>query len=340
MVRADLRDTEGDWFYWCFRITGAAGRRLQILFTAGNPVGVRGPALSVDGGPWSWLGPGVLIPRGFHVDVPATAREVRLGMTIPYVQTDLEAFLARQPELTRGVLTRSRAGREVELLRLPAQGVLRQRVLLTARHHCCEAMASFVLEGLLTAAARDEALRAHTELVAVPLVDKDGVERGDQGKNRRPRDHNRDYDERPIYPEVRALKALAAGWTDAPVAVALDLHCPYISGTNNEHIYFVGGPEAAMWERVQAFARRLEALRRGPLPYAVKGSVPFGTSWNTAANYRGGQSCTRWATSLPGIRFASSLEIPYANASGAEVNPASARAFGADLAAALSAELT
>ena len=27
-VRQDLRDTNGSWFYWAFRVTGAAGRTL------------------------------------------------------------------------------------------------------------------------------------------------------------------------------------------------------------------------------------------------------------------------------------------------------------------------
>ena len=51
----DMRDTAGSWFYWAFRLRGAAGRRLDIRFTAHNPVGMRGPALSCDGGlNWQW----------------------------------------------------------------------------------------------------------------------------------------------------------------------------------------------------------------------------------------------------------------------------------------------
>src|SRR5918998_4082861 len=56
-VRPDLRDTVGDWFYWNFRVRGAAGRTVNVHFTKGNPIGVRGPAVSIDGGKtWRWAG--------------------------------------------------------------------------------------------------------------------------------------------------------------------------------------------------------------------------------------------------------------------------------------------
>ena len=43
-VRQDLRDTNKDWFYWAFRVKGAAGRTLRFKFTdkyGGGPVGVQ-----------------------------------------------------------------------------------------------------------------------------------------------------------------------------------------------------------------------------------------------------------------------------------------------------------
>src|SRR5262247_3923851 len=56
-VHQDLRDTQGHWFYWQFRVRGAQGRTLTFQFTKGDVVGVLGPAMSVDGGEsWTWLG--------------------------------------------------------------------------------------------------------------------------------------------------------------------------------------------------------------------------------------------------------------------------------------------
>ena len=37
----DMRDTAGSWFYWAFRIRGAAGRRLVVRFSAHTPVGAK-----------------------------------------------------------------------------------------------------------------------------------------------------------------------------------------------------------------------------------------------------------------------------------------------------------
>jgi hypothetical protein len=324
LVHQDLRDTEGDWFYWAFRVRGAAGRTLDVTFTGSDPFTSRGPAVSDDGGAsWRWLGP--VDGRRFTYHVPRGAEDVRFAMTIPYTQADLDAWLAPQDDVARGVLCTSRAGRPVELLRWSAPAP-RGRVLLTARHHACETMASFVLEGFLAEAIAHPTV----DVVAVPFVDKDGVEQGDQGKNRRPRDHNRDYDDQPLYPEVAAVMAL-----DGPFDLALDLHCPWIRGEGNEHIYFVGGEDEANWRRVLRLAAALEAAEHGPLPYAASHGLPFGQGWNTAANYGGGVSFTTAARNLPGRPVSASLEFPYALVDGVETSPDSARRFGRGLARAV-----
>jgi hypothetical protein len=171
--------------------------------------------------------------------------------------------------------------------------------------------------------------------MAIPFIDKDGVEDGDQGKNRAPRDHNRDYSGPSVHPSVAALRERVPAWLQGKLAFALDLHCPHIRGGTNEHIYFVGSQDPAMWRTVGDFSRQLEATRTGPLPYHEKGNVPYGTAWNTAGNTTEGKSFSRWAQDLPGIRFASSLEIPYANVQGAEMTADAARALGRDLARAI-----
>ncbi|NLF86754.1 MAG: hypothetical protein GX571_11685, partial [Lentisphaerae bacterium] len=66
----DMRDTAGSWFYWAFRLRGAAGRRLAIRFSAHTPVGMRGPALSRDGGlTWQWSTE-PFTTEGFTLTVP------------------------------------------------------------------------------------------------------------------------------------------------------------------------------------------------------------------------------------------------------------------------------
>jgi hypothetical protein len=345
-LRPDLRDTAGWWFYWYFRVRDAGDRTLRFEFTNGRPVGVRGPAVSRDGGrTWRWLGASHGDTRSFSYHFAPDDEEVRFAFTIAYLQADWERFLAAHKDnrsLRPDVLCKSRHGRRVECLYVGTpDGEPPHRVLLTARHHACESMASFALEGLLqTVLAGDTEegrwLAENVEFLVVPFVDKDGVEEGDQGKNRRPRDHNRDYSGESIYPETAALRDLVPKWSDGKLHVTMDLHCPWIRGKHNEEIYIVGSSDQRIWAEQQRLGNILESVRQGPLPYRAEDNLPFGTAWNQGNNYKQGTSFSRWTSQLPSVRLAASFELPYANARGAEVNPDSARAFGRDLACALS----
>ena len=177
-------------------------------------------------------------------------------------------------------------------------------------------------------------------MLAIPLVDKDGVEDGDQGKNRQPHDHNRDYAGESIYPSVAAIRKLVPAWAQGKLRVAIDMHCPWIRGTRSEVIYQVGKSDPERWRQQVAFANMLERVQRGTLKYRADDDLPFGKSWNTGSNYGGRMSCSMWAASLEGIQLATSLEIPYANAAGIAVDATSARAFGRDLAQAVRVYLT
>jgi hypothetical protein len=227
----------------------------------------------------------------------------------------------------------------VELLRLGRlDGKAQQRVLLTARNHACEMMASYSLEGILeTILASDETakwLNEHVEFAVIPFVDKDGVEDGDQGKNRRPHDHGRDYIQG-LYPEVRAIQTLVPHWSGGHLTIALDLHCPELRAQN---IYFVGVSDQDIWARVEHFCRILEGVQKGSLVYSSRHNLPYGTSWNV---YQGADllSCANWASTIPQITIASAIEIPYADVSGVAVTAESARSFGRDLACAIYQQL-
>ena len=201
-------------------------------------------------------------------------------------------------------------------------------------------MATYALEGLLSAVLDDDELgrrwRERWQILAVPFMDKDGVEAGDQGKNRAPHDHNRDYNATPLYPEVAAWMKLGESLKDR-VVFSLDLHCPHISGTWNDRVYFVGSSVPAAAEKQKAFTQVLERVCRGPIPFrAAEGYLPYGTAWNTAGNTAAGRSNGAWASeTFPEARFVGGIEIPYADASGVEVNADSARALGRDLAQAI-----
>jgi hypothetical protein len=342
-LHQDLRDTEGWWFYWAFRVRGAGGRTLRFHFTDRDPVGARGPAFSLDAGAtWQWLNRD-FSPAGFTFAFPPGGPEVRLAFGMVYTQTRGDRFLAslgRSPHLRAEPLATTRKGRPVErLLAGRLDGPPDHRVVVTARHHCCEMMASYTLEGLVTAVLADDAtgrwLRAHVVFAVLPFMDKDGVEEGDQGKNRRPHDHNRDYGGRSVHAETSALRAWLPHWLDGRDALALDLHCPWIRGDQDEGVYQVGDADPAMWARQRRLGAILERVQSGALAYRVAHDLPFGASWNTDANTGTGTSFVRWAAALPGVRLATVFEIPYATANGCEVNAETARAFGWDLARAI-----
>lgn len=342
-VHQDLRDTDRDWFYWYFRVRGAEGRTLTVHFTDTNVIGGRGPAVSNDRGKtWRWLGTESVRDQSFIYHCQTDETEVRFCFAMPYVQENLNAFLLRyrdHPNLRVGSLGQSRKGRDVTKLHIgKLDGEPKHRVLITCRHHCCEMMASYSLEGLMAAALAESDdgrwMAENVEMLVVPIMDVDGVEEGDQGKNRTPHDHNRDYSGSSLYPEVKALRDFVPKWSNERLKFALDMHDPYIRGESAEIIYLVEG-DGPTTENVRRFARILESTRQGSLPFRAADNMPFGKGWNTSNNYTSGIPFSHWAGTLPGMHFASTVEIPYANVSGQSVTPESARAFGADLAAAL-----
>jgi len=337
-LRQDPRDTPGFWFYWSFRVSGASERRLTFHFTDGKVVGVRGPAISCDDGTtWQWLDDDTVTPESFAYQFGPEETAVRFCLAIPYQQGNLENMLqlyAGRDDFVTEEHATSRKGRSVPRIRF---GCLTKepeyRVLLTCRHHACEMMASWVLEGLIQSvmAETDDGrwLREHVEFLCVPMMDMDGVEEGDQGKNRTPHDHNRDYLDEPVYPEVANLKQLIPKWSAGRLRLAIDLHCPYIRGGNNQEVFFVGGPDEEMAKRLASFSQVLESVQSGSLRYDPKHNIPWGKSWNSMVEAR---SFGRWAALLPGMDIATTLETPYADAGNAPVTVQSARALGRDLA--------
>ncbi len=339
-VRQDLRDTEGHWFYWCFRVRGGAGRTLRFAFDPPNVIGVHGPAISTDGGSaWTWGGAGIVDGASFRHSFGPEDHDVRFAMGVPYVMSDLQRWIdarSDDPRLKVEALCRTRAGADAPLLRIEPTAPARHSVLLTARHHACEAMANFTLEGVLDAALADPWFAQHACIAAAPLVDYDGVQAGDQGKNRRPHDHNRDYFDEGIYPETRAIRGLALGWPGG-LDAHLDLHCPYIRGADcNQSVYQVGSRHPAHWARQQRFATILEGLHEGVVPYRAEDDLPFGERWNVATNEKdGGCKSTRWMAEHTPTRFVTTFEIPYADAHGVRITPDAARELGRSVAMAL-----
>ena len=341
-VHRDLRDTGADWFYYYFRVLDAGGHNITVNFTENNPMTAFGPAVSTDrGATWKWLGAENVTGATFRYAVPHNAKEVRFCIAMPYMDANLKAFLKlhqSNPNLRVTTLCKTKKGRDTEALYLGRlDGKSEFRALITARHHSCEMMASWAVQGIMESILAETPdgkwLRERVEFLVVPFMDKDGVEDGDQGKNRLPWDHNRDYAGDSIYPSTAALRKLAPEWSAGKLQLALDMHDPWVRGKCHEVIYgMFGSPEA------ERFAKIMEAVETGPLvfrfadydPCREKGNGPDMITYATPRKTFNG-----WATDLPGMKVSTGFELPYATATARPVTIESATSFGHDVAKAI-----
>jgi len=312
-------DLRGDspWFYWYFEATVQHPGRVNFVFPEkvigfqNGAIGLQGPAISTDRGlSWQWMGTKTVEGKSFYYDFKNTDEHVRFAVTIPYLQSNLDALLkqnAGNPHLKKSVLTKSRHGRLVELLQIGEPKSKVKPVLVTGRHHATETMASFVLEGFLDAAMSDrpEGLEFRNKYVlyAVPFVDKDGVEEGDQGKNRKPHDHNRDYGEKSMYPEIQAIKELDH---TNNFQLTLDFHCPTLVMPDHQVMYFVGAKEHPKYnfENVTEFSGW---IKKGLPKNAPSGPLVWLTDVNEPLPMN-----SHYFGFKPGIILAATLEFPFA----------------------------
>ena len=328
-LNRELRDTPHHWIYWKFRAVFDSTEPACFRFDDGYALTARGPAISHDKGrTWAWGNDFNLKEESFTYTPHAAGEEVWFCQCIPYMETDLHAFLDDIPKgsITVSELCKSRKGRSVELLKL---GNGPRKIFLSSRHHCQESMATYALEGILREVLDNPQDYVDFTFLAVPFVDKDGVEDGDQGKGRAPHDHARDYGPNAIYPEVRANMELIM--REQPVFI-FDLHCPWVRSGDSEHVYFVGQKNQRIQAGIDRFSSMLSNEAPADFPTSPEDDIPFGTLWNNAQNYSQGKPIVPWAADLPWQPAAQSMEIPFANTHDITVNADSARHLGAALA--------
>lgn len=267
----DLRDSTEEWFYWAFCVKGAQGRTLTFDMSPKRFVGYFGAAVSRDLYRWEWSQSASGDLTSFTYTFGEDEDCVYFAHDMLYLPARFDAF-CRTHALTWESVCPDRYGTPIPCVTL---GEGPRTVLLTARHHCCEATGSYVMEGIL-----DEYLKAPDEdlrVIALPFIDADGVVRGDQGKARAPHDHNRDYAEG-LYPGVRAVKAIAD--REKPIA-AFDLHSPWHLGGRNDKIFIVR-KHPQMAEDLRLFGRCFtEAITPQAMRYDIKDDIDPGVEWNT-----------------------------------------------------------
>lgn len=315
---------ESDWrggsHYWFnFEARGFTGRWRFI----GSRITKVGPAVSEDGGKsWYFLYPSADAQREiFDFDFGDVARPVRFALSIPYQLADWNRMADRirgREGVKLGVLCKDRLGTPAPVLEICRSERPEWTFLFTARHHACECSASWVMEGLIDEVLSDtpEArwVRERARIVCVPFIDLDGVEQGEQGKSRKPHDHNRDYAQE-LYPTIKALKAYVKAHCMDGSLVFIDMHSPGVRGIEHDHYYGLGpageGPNR-LW---LAYSRELEkATRRARLRYDPQWDIPFGRPWNTAALFYSSNDLVksdRYFASLPNCKLAFCMEYGY-----------------------------
>ena len=301
----DLRDTQGDWFYFHFRVRGAGGRTLSFTFPQ-DEISAFGAAVSYDGVSYAFRPEKMrFTPREFTYAFGKDENEVYFAFSLPYPVRRFEKF-AQENKLSVRTLCVSEGGRNVPYLALGNEQA-ENCVVFTCRHHACESVASYVLEGVMRSliqsggGIRDtEFLRTHA-LYIVPFIDIDGVENGDQGKNRIPHDLNRDYIEQPIYNVTRAFLSLLQ---DKKVQVFADFHDPGLYGGINDYLSFVYGkePDVALDTLAEFFQKEMNGAY---FPYEAKNNTRLNMLWNVPVS-----SAKDHFTKM-GAAISVSIETPY-----------------------------
>ena len=295
-LERDLRDTEDDWFYWAFCAEGAAGETWTFLFPSNHRVGRFGAAVSHDLSAWHWSesGSGNTFTYTFAED----ENTVYFAHNMLYHPVRFDAF-CRANRLMPEVFCKSVKGRDLPSVRF---GDGDRWILLTARHHACEATGSYVLEGVVEALTF--LLPEGYSVLVVPFVDYDGVVDGDQGKNRRPYDHNRDYTDKPIYEVVAKMMEFGR---EHDLQYTFDFHSPWHMGAENDYVFFSRSTEA-MEPFTNAFGEYMKKATAGnELIYDGTRDVGPNEKWNNETS----PNSKNYFSKQESVRLSVTTETPY-----------------------------
>lgn len=274
------------------------------------------PVVRQAGGDWQRLAPGAPEPiwdgrclATWTVEVAGPYMDV--AACYPYGMPDVEALVSQTGGYWRadtiGVSQGSRP-----LVRLSngagAAGSDRLGLYLAARQHSGETPGSWVLDGFL----RQMATQGEKAplIWAIPLMNIDGVEQGDYGKDNFPYDLNRAWGSPPMRHEVLVFQRDIRRWRKRcrPV-LALDFHAPGLCEDDGSYAFLSNG---RMWpgasEAGREWAERMaKALGE---PYA---SSTFARS----VNYPSRWEMPTFSAYFAGLGICGfSLETPYGSIAG------------------------
>ena len=300
-ISPQLRDTTTDWFYWAFCIEGAQGETWTFDFLGKGYIGYFGPAVSNDLEEWKWAGSQVLDGYSrFTYQFGANEKCVYFAHSMLYQPYQFKKFTEKYTIPVRSLVL-SENNNSVDIVELGEGDAC---ILLTSRHHCCESTGTYVMEGILKEFCQ-EPINGY-QIIAVPFIDIDGVLRGDQGKNRHPHDHNRDYTEKPIYRSTAALMEYAKSKN---VKYLIDLHSPWHFGGRNDTCFIVHSIEE-MKEKYISFGEILEQITEknsDSMQYHMKNNIDVNVEWNLG----GTPTCSRCFANQLNTELSFTFETTY-----------------------------
>lgn len=300
-VCPQLRDTAGDWFYWAFQVLGASRRTLTFDFTPYKYIGYHGAAVSKDLKKWRWTGGNDNNLYSFTYTFGEDDDSVYFAHDMLYGTERFYNFAERLGLKIENLCTTDK-GRNVPFVRF---GDGEDVILLTARHHCCESTGNYMLEGVIEELFKSPL--TNSSVIAVPFVDIDGVIDGDQGKNRIPHDHNRDYIENPLYKSVSGIKDIIL---NNKVRYAFDFHSPWHVGGRNDKVFFVRCRDEDMEKYIRLGKLFEQETNEKTMKYNSVDDLNPGVEWN---NQQNGMKCSfaSFCAEQPNMNLAFTIETAY-----------------------------
>lgn len=296
-LEQEIRDTTEWWFYFSFRAKAKEEGTYFFHFTNKEVISKFGPAISSSGDNYFFDETSFIDHTTFKMFFKKN-QTIYFAFSCPYKTTDFSFFLQSNKYLIpEEIKETTNRGRKQFVYTF---GNKNGRIIsLTARHHACEASASFVLEGFIEQIHNSSLVEKYLFSV-IPFVDLDGVVDGDQGKSRAPHDHNRDYIDNPIYSSIRYIVNTYHNRLD----YFLDFHCPGKWGGIHDYLSLIEGDETLSL-RQKKYSEILEKYQTSGIPYQQKHNIEYLAYWNLPSANGRSFFCKEK------VKLGFTMEIPY-----------------------------
>ena len=317
----DNKGTKGSWFWWCFCVENAPDKTIIFKFND-QVIGNYGPCYSYDGENWLWLHEasygeqwewgcqGTNSHNEFSFEFHHE-NKVYFAFSLPYTVRNFECLyqrIADEKSVALQYIGMSERKRQFPVLKM---GSGKRNIVMTARQHCCESTGSYALEGVILALINHASLLEQFTFHIFPFVDLDGVEEGEQGKDRAPHDHNRDYIHEPIY---RATRLIVEYVKDMEIEAFLDFHSPWKWTTCSDipHIH-KGSSSGGANELIDLFIRQLHELTYKADEKQIRLHMkPEIVGYGVVDNVEGTTDSKNYFSLVKKARVSCTIETPYA----------------------------